>query len=449
MAIFFIAETFFGWETSTFLAAETIDGEKVVPKALVHSTIIIAIVCILFVVSSLSAINWEIFGLSSAPLNDLGIANYGAIGSSLFTILVYLSIIGSVAGWIVSSPRLVLAMAEDKLFLKQLSAIHPKYFTPYKAIIFQTIVTTILVIVGAGSYRTLLELLVPVVLLLYSAVIFSVVVLRKKMPEKKRHYTAPFGNIGPIIAVLFLLAVLSVWVFTKPDAPQLLKLGFSFVLFGIPLFILLKTYYDPAFITVSNNFFAYITLLFENVLINKKVRNIVFSHFDNLTNKSILEFGCSVGTLTATIAERVGRGGRVHAIDLSKKAVEIAQKRAQKKGHHHVYFIHDEHSMNQVHPDIPKIDGVISVGIFGYLQNIKKVLTEMTRLLPEDGKIVFVDYVDLFKIIPNVGILAEQEKIIKMFREVGLSVTIRKEKGLFWNYLIIYGIKSKEAKIFV
>src|SRR5690606_34932818 len=38
---FFIAQTFFGWETTTFLAEETKDGHKVVPKVLLLSTLII------------------------------------------------------------------------------------------------------------------------------------------------------------------------------------------------------------------------------------------------------------------------------------------------------------------------------------------------------------------------------------------------------------------------
>ena len=137
VAIFFIAETFFGWETATFLAGETKDSKKVMPKALIYSTVIIAVICILFVVTSLGAINWSIFGESSTPLSDLGKLHYGNIGVPVFTILVYLAIIGSVAGWIVSAPRLILAMAEDKLFLSQFSKVHPKYFTPYKAILFQ------------------------------------------------------------------------------------------------------------------------------------------------------------------------------------------------------------------------------------------------------------------------------------------------------------------------
>jgi len=42
LAIFFIAETFFGWESAIFLSAETKNPTKVMPKALIYGTIIIA-----------------------------------------------------------------------------------------------------------------------------------------------------------------------------------------------------------------------------------------------------------------------------------------------------------------------------------------------------------------------------------------------------------------------
>jgi amino acid transporter len=166
IAIFFISETFFGWETATFLAEETKDGEKVMPKALVTGTVIIAFISLLLVIASMSIMDWQTYGQSHAPLKDLAFILFGSLGKKIFTVWVYLAIIGSVAGWIVSAPRLLLAMARDKLFLKQFSKVHPKYSTPHKAILFQTLLSSILVFVGSGSYEVLLTLLVPLVLLM-------------------------------------------------------------------------------------------------------------------------------------------------------------------------------------------------------------------------------------------------------------------------------------------
>ena len=41
LTIFLIAETFFGWETATFLAEETKDGQRVMPKAFLNSSCVL------------------------------------------------------------------------------------------------------------------------------------------------------------------------------------------------------------------------------------------------------------------------------------------------------------------------------------------------------------------------------------------------------------------------
>ena len=43
VTIFFISEAFFGWESTTYLAEETKNPEKVIPLALVIGTIVVGI----------------------------------------------------------------------------------------------------------------------------------------------------------------------------------------------------------------------------------------------------------------------------------------------------------------------------------------------------------------------------------------------------------------------
>ena len=62
-------------------------------------------------------------------------------------------------------------------------------------------------------------------------------------------------------------------------------------------------------------------------------------------------------------------------------------------------------------------------------------------LLLSSAEIIFVDYVDFFKVIPNVAWLSKDETIEKLFRESGFSVFVTRKKGLFWNYVFVYGIK--------
>jgi basic amino acid/polyamine antiporter, APA family len=445
VAVFIMAETFFGWETATFLAGETKDGANVMPKVLIWGTITIAVICISFAITSLGSIPYSEWSMSLAPLTDLAVLNYGNFGSIIFSIMVYLSIIGSVAGWIVSAPRLILTMAEDKLFVSSFAKIHPVHNSPYKAILFQTILISILIVIASASYEMLLELLVPLVLLTYSAVMLSLVFLRYKKPFIHRPYVVPFGKVGPIIIILILLFLLVFWALhAGEEAFTLIKLGLSFVFAGIPFFILLTIYYDPDYIIKINNSFSYFNLVFEKFLISKNVLKEVDDFLENSKGKNVLEFGCGVGTLTKEIITKIGKNGGLYAIDMSENAVKIARKRLSKRGYENVYLIHDIHQINRIHNSVPNVDYVVSFGMLGYIQDIKKIAKEMHKILPEGGRIMFIDFIDLFKVIPNVNWLSNQNELINAFENEGFSVRIKVVKSMFWNYFIIDGIKSKD-----
>ena len=440
VAIFFIAEAFFGWESVTYLAEETKNPEKTIPKALVYGTIIVGILATLMATVSLGIIPWRILSNTPAPLSLVFKSIYGSLGSIL-NYGVFIALIGSAAGGIVTMPRLILALARDKLFIAQLADIHPRFNTPYKAIIFQAAISLLVFGMAFGKYFTLLSLLLPLGLIMYILTILTVPILRRKHPEAVRSFKVPFAKIGSFLLILFLISLMALWITQEPNALRILSLGLSFVAIGIPIYLLLEIYYDPDAIVKVNDALAYFTLLTERFILPKSIRKEILTLLGDIKDKTILEFGCSVGTLTLHLAEKVKPTGKVYATDLSKKDLIITRNRMKKRGHEHVIIIHDEHQMNRVHPGVPHIDAIVSIGMMGYLQDVKKVLGEMRELLPYGGKIVFVDYADFFKVIPNVAWLSKDSTIEKIFREAGFSVFVTRKKGMFWNYVYVYGIK--------
>lgn len=440
VTIFLIAESFFGWESVTYLSEETKDPERTIPKALICGTIIVGILATLLSSVSLGIVPFQILTDSTTPLSIVFERIYGSFGN-LLNYGVFIALIGSAAGGIITMPRLILALARDKLFIAQLSEIHLIFKTPYKAIIFQAIISLIIFGMAFGRYRTLLSLLLPLGLIMYIFIIMIVPILRYKYPNAPRSFKVPFGKIGAYLLVGFLFSLMALWIIAEPAAWQILGLGLSLVAIGIPIYLLLEMYYNPDFIIGINDALAYFTLLTERFILPKGVRKEILELLGDIRNKTILEFGCSVGTLTLHLAENVKPTGKVYATDLSEKDLIITKNRMIKKGHTHVVIIHDEHQINRVHPDVPHVDAIVSIGMMGYLQDVKKVLREMWEIMPYGGKIVFVDYADFFKVIPNVAWLSKDRVIEKVFRDVGFSVFVKRQKGMFWNYVYVYGIK--------
>jgi len=444
VTIFFLIESFFGWESATYLSEETQNPEKIIPVTIIAGTAIVGLLGIFMAVVSLGIVPWETLAKSHAPLSVVADRVLGNFGMKAVNIGIFVSLIGAAASGIITMPRLILALARDKLFIAQFSEVHERFKTPHKAIIFQTLVSLIIFGMAFGRYKILLSLVLPLGLIMYFFVILSVPILRSKEPNVWRGFRVPFTKIGSFLTMAFIAVLMFVWLYSDAGALQATVLILSLILIAVPIYLLLDIYYNPDAIIKVNDWLAYLTLLTERIILPKSVRNEIIALIGDVSGKRVLEFGCSVGTLTMRLAEAVKPGGKVYATDFSKMDIAIAKKRIVKKGHTHVFVIHDEHQVNRVHPSIPHVDAVVSVGMMGYMQDVKKVLKEMRELVPYGGKIVFVDYADFFKIIPNVAWLSNDAVIEKMFRDVGFSVFVTRKKGLFWNYVFVYGIKFHE-----
>ena len=78
------------------------------------------------------------------------------------------------------------------------------------------------------------------------------------------------------------------------------------------------------------------------------------------------------------------------------------------------------------------------------MQGDKERFREREEFMPDGGRIVVVDDDDFFKVIPNVGWLSNDAVIEKIFRDAGFSVYVSRKKGLFWNYIYVYGLKFRK-----
>ena len=446
VGVFLVSDTFFGWQTITFLAEETVDARRVIPKVLMYSTYIIALLCVLFALAVIGSLDYVLLSSSLAPLRLLSESLYGLGAGSFFAIMIYTAIIGSVAGWIVSSPRLLMALAKDKMFIPQLARIHPTNNTPHVAILFQTILTSVLVVIAAGNYETLLRLSLPLVFVMYGFVVVVMIRMRKQFPSRTRHYRVPGGVVTAFLVLAVMAFFLVFWGFYDPTAASTMLLAGSFLLLGVPVYFLLKHTYDPEAIAGSSHVFAHLSVWLENVLFPKRVRRHILSLF-SLSKKRVLEFGGNVGTLTMHLAEEVGPGGVVIATEFSEKNASVIASRMKKAGHVHVSVIHDRYHLNRVHPEVSDIDVVVSVGYLSLLQDLSKVLSELSSVMRPNASVVFVEYVDYFGFIPNAGWAARLDELKEIFAECGFSVVVSKKSGLLWNYLIIHGIKSDRSDI--
>ena len=160
----------------------------------------------------------------------------------------------------------------------------------------------------------------------------------------------------------------------------------------------------------------------------------------DLSGKKVLEFGCSVGTITRKLAQKVLPGGKVFAFDIIERNITVAASHMKK--YKHVSFYHHG-NLNHFNTTVklPKIDALISTGTLSYLQKPQAVLKHLGKKVKKGGRVVFLDYDQFFFLIPNVPWISDEIKVTRIFKQAGFSIKVTKRRGLLWRYIFIHGEK--------
>jgi APA family basic amino acid/polyamine antiporter len=122
----------------------------------------------------------------------------------------YLVSAGAVAGitsvllvMLMSQPRIFFAMSRDGLLPRGVSAVHPRFGTPY----ITTIITCVIVAIVAGltQIQVVGEMTSIGTLFAFVVVCAAVLVLRVKQPEQHRPFRVPGGYLFPVLGILSCL----------------------------------------------------------------------------------------------------------------------------------------------------------------------------------------------------------------------------------------------------
>jgi len=221
-----------GFEISTIPADEIKDPGKTIPKAIILG---ISIVTIFYLITNFVLFGvrpWNKLASDTAPLAEattdaLSInPTWVVIGGLIVGIGALISVTGSDESGMIGTSRLGYALAADGLFPHAFAKVHPKYKTPYLAIIIQGVTALIAAIIG--NLGTLIATSVFLLSIAYLATSASVFSLRKKYPEPK--FQLKGGSLIPILGIIFSLFLISQCTITQ------ITIGLALLFFGILIY---------------------------------------------------------------------------------------------------------------------------------------------------------------------------------------------------------------------
>jgi APA family basic amino acid/polyamine antiporter len=165
----------------------------------------------------------------------------GSNGGTLVAAIILMSIIGTLNGCFLTSPRVYFAQARDGLFFSRFGEIHPRFQTPAFSIVAQAIWAIVLLL--SGTYETLAEYSMFALWIFYGLMVLGVVLLRFKRPGLPR----PYRMWGYPATPFLFLAVAAYFVgntlVTRPG-PSLA--GLALIATGVPVYLVWRKSFQPA-----------------------------------------------------------------------------------------------------------------------------------------------------------------------------------------------------------
>ena len=230
------------WTYDGWIAVSMIAGEVVAPERLMKRIIITGMLVIvtLYIGANLAY-------LYMMPVNVMA-QQKEAIARTVMTeiagpaagvaimLAIMTSIFGALNGNLLAKPRVAYAMARDGLIFPFLGKTHPRWSTPWAAVLIVGIVAIIMVLV-LRDFDTLTTYFVVVE---WAALIFAVAavfVLRRKMPNATRPFRTPAYPLVPLLFVVGTIVGLTAIVWGQIQVGNFSPLyGLAIAVAGFPAY---------------------------------------------------------------------------------------------------------------------------------------------------------------------------------------------------------------------
>jgi APA family basic amino acid/polyamine antiporter len=157
--------------------------------------------------------------------------SYGPAATALVTLLIVVSILGSMNGTALTGPRVYFAMAQDGLFFSSFGRIDKQSRAPGLAILVQGVWASCLTL--AGGFQELFTYVIFMAWIFYGATVFAVIILRVRKPDLVRPYRVP---LYPWLPLLFVLSAGLITVLTIANGPRHALYGIALILLGLPVY---------------------------------------------------------------------------------------------------------------------------------------------------------------------------------------------------------------------
>jgi len=223
-----------GWQNANYVAEEIENPRKNLPFSLLVGTMSVVAIYVLVNAVYLRALGLEGLAASTTPASTAASGMFGAWGDAFVTAAIAISTFGFLDLAILAPTRVYYAMAADGVFLPGLAKLHPRYRTPWLAIIIQS--TWSCILAATGSYERLLNYVVFADWIFFGLTVGTVLVFRRTLPLEARAADSYRAPGYPFVQILFVLVSAAVVLSVVRSDPWSALRGAVLLALGVPVF---------------------------------------------------------------------------------------------------------------------------------------------------------------------------------------------------------------------
>ena len=220
-----------GWQYVTFVASESVNPQRSLPRAIVAGTLTLIAIYLLANFAYLAALGPDRVAASDRVASEAISQVLGPAAGSVIAIAIIISMYSAAHATVITAPRVYFSMAQDGLFFRRLAEVHPRFGTPALAISANCAWAAVLAL--TGTFQQLLTYVVFVGWIFYALGAAAVIALRIKRPDAPRPFRVPGYPFTPLI---FVLAAAAIVLNTIVEQPMQSAIGIGMVLLGVPAF---------------------------------------------------------------------------------------------------------------------------------------------------------------------------------------------------------------------
>jgi len=244
LAMILVLFTYGGWSNISYVAAEVVEPQKNILRALIISICLITLIYVAINLAFLHVLGIHGMMNSQSIASDVVRLSFGEPGVMAISFLICVTCLGNINGMIFTNARVYYAMGQEHQLYSWLGHWNWQLDSPVRSLTLQAIITLALVIFMGDSENAFERLVVfsaPLHWFFFLMVGIALFILRRKQTVTKENYKVPFYPWLPVIFCLstgFLLFASLSYAYSQrhPEA---------YVIIAVMLIGLAASMYDP------------------------------------------------------------------------------------------------------------------------------------------------------------------------------------------------------------